>query len=64
VKDPLNPGPVAPMEEPDHEERASTDTRPWWIRALRSLRPSVSAGKNLRTGEKYEEVEIKGHIDF
>jgi hypothetical protein len=74
-RDPLNPGEVRPIDiedidhktigqDPDEEERTPTDTRPWWMRLVTSLRPSVSQEKIVRTGKTADEFEIKGHIDF
>lgn len=64
MTDPLNPGPVTPLEADDDEKLSPDDTRPWWMRLVTSLRPSISQETIVRTGKKADEVGIKGHIDF
>lgn len=68
MNDPLNPGIVRPGDdlkaESGNAETLKDDHRPFWVRLFTSLRPSVSSGTSKRTGEKYEEFEVKGHIDF
>lgn len=63
MKDALNPGPVRPLER-EQTESAPEDARPFWRRLLRGIRPSVSVGKNKKTGEMGGEIGFKTKAEF
>lgn len=64
MKDPLNPGPVKAIEQRDVAPTVREDTRPFWLRLLASIRPTISREKIVRTGKTETEIGIKGHVDF
>ena len=65
MDDPLNPGPITPLDDERlNPQSVPEDTRPFWTLLFTSLRPSVSQEKMVRTGKTATEVEIKGHVDF
>lgn len=63
--DPYNPGPVRPIQQgPSDAPATYEDARPWWQRALRSLRPTADLEKDKKTGKLIGLVGVKGRIDF
>jgi hypothetical protein len=65
MNDPLNPGPVTPLDrDPDRDNAAGDDKRGFWQRLLMSVRPSVSREKIIRTGKSVTDFELKARVDF
>lgn len=61
--DPLRPGPVSPMDQPQETETYE-DARPLWLRLIRSIRPTASVETDKKTGNKIETVGVSAGTDF